>query len=188
MATFAAWPRWGAAAGQPWSARAAAATHGAALTHFGSQCVHQCVQQVLEGINSVEGCTGVKYQVCKQALSGGDSAFLGHRPPASCMCACVQVAETLPAEVLEKMKALPKADDPIMTPDLLPTFDGERSTQRGWAPPLAGCPHPQQLQQPDCRHRLSRLGEAAAAATANDSSAPPPPPPPLPPPPPPLQG
>lgn len=44
-------------------------------------------------------------------------------------CVCVgdgaQVAETLPAEILEKMHAAPKdADVPVITPDRLPEFDG----------------------------------------------------------------
>lgn len=36
----------------------------------------------------------------------------------------LQVQETLPAEVLAKMGAPPKADDPIITADQLPEFDG----------------------------------------------------------------
>jgi len=35
-----------------------------------------------------------------------------------------QVPETLPQEVLEKMHAPPKPDYPIITPELLTTFDG----------------------------------------------------------------
>ncbi|EFN56869.1 hypothetical protein CHLNCDRAFT_144499 [Chlorella variabilis] len=52
--------------------------------------------QVLDGINSVEGCEGVMYQV----------------------------AETLPPEVLERIKALPRSDDPVIRAEELPDFDG----------------------------------------------------------------
>ena len=39
-------------------------------------------------------------------------------------CDIYQVAETLPAEVLEKMHAPPKGDYPIMTAALMEEYDG----------------------------------------------------------------
>ncbi|KAL4443324.1 hypothetical protein ABPG75_011061 [Micractinium tetrahymenae] len=50
---------------------------------------------VLEGINSVEGCEGTIYRV----------------------------AETLPPEILEKIKPVPR-EDPVITAEELPEFDG----------------------------------------------------------------
>jgi NAD(P)H dehydrogenase (quinone) len=43
---------------------------------------------------------------------------------AGATCDIYQVAETLPADVLEKMYAPPKADHPIITPDKLTEYDG----------------------------------------------------------------
>jgi len=58
--------------------------------------VYQLAQKIKEGVDSVEGCEGVLYQV----------------------------AETLPAEVLEKMHAPPKPDVPVLDPKDLPEADG----------------------------------------------------------------
>lgn len=58
--------------------------------------VYKLAQSVKEGVDSVEGCEGVLYQV----------------------------AETLPPEVLEKMGAPPKPDVPIIDPKALADADG----------------------------------------------------------------
>lgn len=58
--------------------------------------VRGLAQKVVEGVNSVEGCEAKLFQV----------------------------PETLPAEVLAKMGAPPKADDPIITADELKEYDG----------------------------------------------------------------
>jgi len=58
--------------------------------------VHSMAKAVKEGVDSVEGCEGVLYQV----------------------------AETLPAEVLAKMHAPPKPDVPVITADELKNADG----------------------------------------------------------------
>lgn len=58
--------------------------------------MRKCAETVKEGIDAVEGMEGIIYQV----------------------------AETLPAEVLEKMHAPPKADYPIIDPHTLDTADG----------------------------------------------------------------
>lgn len=58
--------------------------------------VRQLAEKVLDGINSVEGCEAVIHQV----------------------------AETLPPEILAKIKPVPRADHPIIRPEELPDFDG----------------------------------------------------------------
>jgi len=58
--------------------------------------IHQMAQKVKEGVDAIEGCEGVLYQV----------------------------AETLPAEVLEKMHAPPKPDVPVISAADLPNADG----------------------------------------------------------------
>lgn len=93
------------------------------------------LQQVQEGINSVEGCEGVLYQVCtggsssrarlppfRQPMGGG--GIMPHLCMQRSKPGLLQVRETLPPEILEKIKAPPKADDPIIQPEELPDFDG----------------------------------------------------------------
>lgn len=58
--------------------------------------IRTLAQKVKEGIDAVEGCEATLYQV----------------------------PELLPAEVLEKMHAPPKSDDPIITANELKNFDG----------------------------------------------------------------
>jgi NAD(P)H dehydrogenase (quinone) len=54
------------------------------------------MQAVKAGVDDVEGCEGV----------------------------LLQIAETLPAEVLAKMHAPPKPDVPVVQPNSLPDYDG----------------------------------------------------------------
>ncbi len=130
--------------------------------------VYQMAKAVKEGVDSIEGCEGILYQVsccmftapgymihdglctaitvhevhasqqCKLQLSfyqrpgafplldslACDQCNAAFLQVSSRMRECVQVPETLPAEVLEKMHAAPKPDVPVITAADLPEADG----------------------------------------------------------------
>jgi hypothetical protein len=90
--------------------------------------IYTMAKAVKEGVDSVEGCEGVLYQVSwrpseapghmRGLLEDNDTPFPPHHPPHP------QVPETLPAEVLDKMHAPPKPDVPVITAAELPDAGG----------------------------------------------------------------
>lgn len=76
----------------------------------------------------MEGVKAELFQVCSRGCFAVLTAPIYSKMPCSegvHVCDGAQVAETLPAEILEKMHAPPKdADVPVITPDRLPEFDG----------------------------------------------------------------
>lgn len=112
--------------------------------------IAKMAEAVKEGVDSVEGCEGVLFQVRLKNLWPTRPQLCPAQPPVLALhqlspvfsvavstaphaiqCRRValmppfsQVPETLPTEVLEKMGAPPKPDVPVISPAELPEYDG----------------------------------------------------------------